>query len=139
MQPPMRLPDDFFWMRDDKRKDEDVLSHLRLENEYTASVMKPLKAQEDAYYAELLSHVQETDERPAYPWGPDWLYYDRTVKGESYPLRCRKSSAAADAPEQLLLNTNALAEGKEHCDVQRFVPSPDHSLVAHRGAPAHYK
>ena len=45
--------DPYFWMRDDERKDENVLGHLRAENAHTKTAMSPLNDFTDALYAEL--------------------------------------------------------------------------------------
>ena len=58
MDPPKVWTDDLYWMRDDERKSEDVLSHLRAENAHTASVMGPTEDAQKALYAELRSHIK---------------------------------------------------------------------------------
>ena len=39
--------DDYYWLRDDERKDPKVLAHLEAENRYTAAYFKPLKPLQD--------------------------------------------------------------------------------------------
>lgn len=38
---------------------------------------------------------------------------------------------APDAKEEVILDVNALGEGKSHCDIRAVKPSPDHTLVAY--------
>jgi len=60
MDPPIELDDYYHWMRDDDRKNEKVIQHLREENAYTESVLKDMEETKDELYHELLSHIQET-------------------------------------------------------------------------------
>lgn len=87
--PPMVRTDPLFWLRDDDRAAPEVLAHIKAENDFTVAQTKHLSTDIDALYAEMLSRVKETDAEVPVPWGP-WLYYSRTVKGQSYPLHCRR-------------------------------------------------
>jgi protease II len=60
--PPIEIVDDFFWLRDDKREDKEVLAHLAAENTFTDARTAHLDAFRQALYKELLSHVKETDD-----------------------------------------------------------------------------
>jgi len=74
------LDDPYFWMRDDERKDERVLSRLRLENEYAKEATKHLTAFQDQLYEELKSKVKETDVSVPCARGP-WQYFTRSYEG----------------------------------------------------------
>ncbi|CAK5222376.1 unnamed protein product [Aphanomyces euteiches] len=132
MEPIIYLEDPYFYVRDDKRKNEEVLDHLRAENAYTKAALAHLEKSQDALYKELLSHVQETDQKVPYPHG-DFLYYSRTEAGKAYAIHCRKprSSASSDQDETVLLNVNTLADGQSHCNVGSVEISPDHKLLAY--------
>ena len=65
-------------------------------------------------YDEHISHLKETDERPAYPYG-DFAYYSKTVKGLSYKMHCRRPRGDEGAAEEVVLDENVLAEGKAQC------------------------
>jgi hypothetical protein len=69
MSPPKITFDPYFWLRDDKRKDPKVISYLEQENKYTEFMTTHLNADREAIYADLLSHVKETDEGIPYPYG----------------------------------------------------------------------
>ena len=92
--PPMVRTDPLFWLRDDDRADPEVLAHIKAENDFTVAQTAHLSPDIDALYAEMLSRVKETDAEVPVPWGP-WLYYSRTIKGQSYPLHCRRPRPAA--------------------------------------------
>ena len=59
INPPLVLEDDYYWLRDDKRKDEEILSILNNENKFTEGVMEDTKENQDTIYSEILSHIKE--------------------------------------------------------------------------------
>ncbi len=126
MSPARTRIDDLFWLRDDARKDEAVLAHLRAENAHTDAFLDG--AAEDALYAELKSHLKETDASAAYPWA-GYEYYTSTVEGLSYTIHCRRPRGGGE--EQVLLDENALAAGKSYCVTGGVEPSPSHALLAY--------
>ena len=132
MDPPLQRADPLFWLRDDNRKDPDVIAHLRLEEAYCKEKTKDLGSLAETIYAEHISHIQETDTTAPYTHGP-FLYYTRTVKGLSYKIHCRVAcgKAVGGPEEEILLDENKLAEGKSHCEVRKVQPSPDHRLIAY--------
>lgn len=138
MDPPLQRDDPWFWLRDDDRESEEVLSHLRAENAYTERETAHLSALRDELYKEHISHLKETDVGPAYRHGP-WFYYTRTVKGLSYKIHCRKPGAADaemrqpadDAQEQVILDENKVAEGKSQCIVDGVMLCPGHDILAY--------
>ena len=89
MDPPIVHDDPYFWLRDETRKNEEVLDHLRAENAYTQAAMGPLEGLKEKLYNEQRSHVQETDMTAPYRHGP-FEYYTRTFEGKSYPVYCRR-------------------------------------------------
>ena len=70
--------DDWFWLRDDDRKDDKVLEHLRLENEYCKQQLSHLDGMRKESYDEHISHLKETDDRAPHRHGP-FFQYTRTV------------------------------------------------------------
>mmetsp|Transcript_3674 Transcript_3674/g.5211 ORF Transcript_3674/g.5211 Transcript_3674/m.5211 type:complete len:751 (-) Transcript_3674:123-2375(-) len=128
MNPPVFREDPYFWVRDDARKNKEVIKHLEKENAYTEFKMKPLKKYTDSLYKELLSHVQETDSSVPYKHGP-YEYYTKTVEGSSYKIHCRRELGSEK--EEIILDENVLAKGKKHCDVGAVEVSPSHQLMAY--------
>src|SRR4030095_4545636 len=99
--------DDYFWMR--QKDDPEVTAYLTAENAYTDAVMKPTEAFQESLYAEMLARIKEDDQTVPYRRG-GFFYYSRTEKGKQYPILCRKAGSL-EAPEQVMLDLNALAEG----------------------------
>ncbi|KAF0685244.1 Aste57867_22835 [Aphanomyces stellatus] len=130
MEPIIYLEDPYYYVRDDSRKNTEILDHLKAENAYAKAAMAHLEGAQGELYKELLSHVQETDEMVPYPHG-EYLYYTRTEEGKAYRIHCRKPRSGGSAKETVLLDVNVLAEGQAHCDVGSVDASPDHNLVAY--------
>ena len=53
------LQDDYGWMRD--KSSPEVTAYLEAENAYTEQAMRPTTALQEKLYAEMLSHIKETD------------------------------------------------------------------------------
>jgi oligopeptidase B len=129
--------DDYFWLRD--RDDPDVLSYLAAENDYAAQRMAHTQALQLQLFAEMRARVKEDDCSAPERRG-EYFYYTRTEAGSQYAIHCRKR-ASLDAPEEVLLDENALAAGRDFCKLGVFEPSPDHRRlvfsVDYEGAEQH--
>ena len=121
------LTDDYFWLRD--KTNPEVLKYLEAENSYTEQVMQPTKALQETLYSEMLGRIKQTDLSVPSRLG-DYLYYSRTEEGKQYPIMCRRKGSM-DAPEELLLDLNALAEGHSYLGVGAYVVSDDGHWLAY--------
>lgn len=122
-----KLIDNYAWLRE--KENPETISYLKAENAYTDAMTAHLKTFEELLYKEMLARIKETDMSVPTKHG-DYYYYTRTEAGEQYPYYCRKFRSL-DAPEELLLNENALAEGKDYLEVGLFEISDDHNLLAY--------
>ena len=127
------LVDDFGWMRD--KSSPEVVAYLEGENAYTADAMRGTEDLQARLYAEMLSHIKETDESVAYRYR-GWWYSTRTVEGSQYAIHCRRAAGAdgsfqESAAEAVLLDVNRLAEGQAFMSVGTMSISPDGWLVAY--------
>lgn len=119
--------DEFGWLRD--RDSDGTIAHLTAENEYASSVLAPLAPIRQAIFDEIVARTQLTDMSPPAKWG-EWWYATRTEEGRQYPVLVRMQGAA-DGPEQVLIDANALAEGHDYLAIAAFKVSPDHRLLAY--------
>lgn len=122
-----RMVDNYFWLRE--KSNPAVVAHLEAENAYTAATMKPTEALQDKLYHEIISHIKETDETVPYRWD-DYFYYSRTIKGQQYPIYCRKQGSL-DAPEQIVLDLNELAQNQKFMAIDSYAPSDDGNILAY--------
>jgi len=106
------LRDDYAWLRE--KDNPEVKAYLDAENAYAEAVMAPLEGLRGELYAEMLSHIKQTDISVPFRDG-DWWYYTRTEEGLQYSIYCRKRGTArepdANASEEVILDSNKLAEG----------------------------
>ncbi len=119
--------DDYFWMCD--ANDPNVIAYLEAENAYTRAMIQHTEALQASLYDEMLARIKETDLSVPYRKG-DYYYYSRTEEGKAYPIYCRKKGSL-DAPAEVLLDQNKLAEGYEFLSLGLFQVSPTHQLLAY--------
>jgi oligopeptidase B len=126
------LEDNYRWMRD--KSSPELLAYLEAENAYALSVMAPTEPLQAKLYAEMLSHIKETDVSVPYR-DCGWFYYTRTVEGSQYPIHCRKLATGAkfdgSQPEEVLLDVNQLAKGQPFMSVGGMTVSPDGFKLAY--------
>ena len=142
------LHDDYRWMRD--KESPELLAYLHAENAYTAAFMAPTAGLQAGLYAEMLSHIKETDESVPYRQG-NWFYSTRTVEGSQYPILCRRAAASPlgsrdlnslfdpTQPEEVILDVNVLAEGKPFMSLGSMAVSPDGNLLAYSTDPTGFR
>ena len=106
-----------------------MIAYLEAENRHTEDVMASTKPLQEALYNEILGRIQETDVSVPVK-RDDYFYYTRTVEGQAYSIQCRKHGTL-DAPEEILLDSNAAAEGQKYFRLGNFAVSPDHRLLAY--------
>ncbi|HNB36626.1 MAG TPA: hypothetical protein PK414_10430, partial [Anaerolineales bacterium] len=119
--------DDYYWMRD--KNDPETIKYLQAESDYLEEMMQHTKPLQATLFSEMKGRIQETDSTVPERRG-DYFHYERTETGKQYPVFCRKHGSL-DAPEEVLLDQNALAEGKTFCNISGFATSPDGSKLAY--------
>src|ERR1035438_8751795 len=119
--------DDYFWLRE--KTNAEVIAYLEAENAYGEAVTRPQQPFRERLYGEMMGHLKETDSSAPVRRG-EFFYYTRTEKGKSYPIYCRKRGSLK-APEEIILDQNALAKGHRFFSLGAFVPSDDNRLLAY--------
>ncbi|MCB9545144.1 MAG: S9 family peptidase [Myxococcales bacterium] len=120
--------DPWYWLRDDERKDPAVLDWLKAENSYTHAVMKPTEALQARLFEELKGRLKKDDASVPVQRRGFW-YYSRFADGKEYPIYCRRAGTM-EAPEQIILDVNALAEGQPFFQVGDLEISENEQLLA---------
>ncbi|MGH8084495.1 MAG: S9 family peptidase [Lysobacter sp.] len=120
--------DEYYWLRDDDRNDPAMLAYLNAENAYVDAAMKPLKAVEDKLYEEIVGRIKQDDSSVPYR-ERGWWYYSRFETGQDYPIYARRQGDM-EAPEQVLLDVNQMAAGKDYFNVGDWEVSQDNRLLA---------
>ena len=136
--------DEYYWLRDDKRENPEMLGYLKAENAYADALLAPTKPVQDAMYGEIVARIKQDD--ASVPFRErGWWYYSRFEAGKDYPIHARRKDAggidalsilraneAADfAGEQVLLDVNALAAGKDYFAVGGRDVSQDNRFLVY--------
>ncbi len=129
--------DEWYWLRE--KDNPDVIAHLEAENAFTDDGTAHTKALQDTLFDEIRSHIVETDLSVPTRRGDYW-YYGRTIEGKPYGVSCRLPASGdrtppeldaetSDPAEQVLLDSNAEAQGHEYFALGVFAISPDSRLL----------
>lgn len=119
--------DDYFWLRE--RDNPKVIEYLEAENAYLRAVMKHTEPLQEALYNEIIGRIKQTDMSVPYR-SEGFYYYTRFEEGKEYPIHCRKKGNL-EAPEEILLNVNKMAEGHAYYHVTGISVSPNNSLLSY--------
>jgi oligopeptidase B len=120
--------DPYYWLRDDERKDPDVLAHIAAENAYRSALMAPTQGLQDALYAEILGRLKQDDSTVPYAKNGYW-YSVRYETGQEHPIFVRRKGTL-EAPEEILLNANSLAAGHDYFQIGAMAVSPNGQYLA---------
>ncbi len=121
--------DPYAWLRE--KTNPQVIAYLQAENAYTDAVLRPTEAFQEQLYQEMLGRILQTDLSVPYRLR-GYFYFTRTEEGKQYQIYCRRRDApdADDAPEQILLDLNLLAEGHSFMGLGSFEVSDDNQFLA---------
>jgi oligopeptidase B len=131
MNPPIEVEDNYFWLRDDKRTNIEVLDHINTENKYTDFIIEPHNELKKSLYKEIKSYIRETYDGYKYKKESlsNYKYFSRYIEGKDYNLYCRINTNTNN--EEILLDVNELAIGKNQCDVTSFSTSPNDKYMTY--------
>lgn len=118
--------DDYYWIR--SPKDSATLAYVQQENAYTDTVMARTKPLQEKLFAEMKARIKEDDQSVPTEENGFW-YYSRTEAGKQYPIYCRRKGSMNSA-EEIMLDCNALAEGKPTLIMGETAVSPDGNFLA---------
>ena len=120
--------DNYYWMRDDSRTDEEILAHLEKENAYVENVLSPLTDTRTKLYDELISRIEKDDSTvPAFSNG--YWYYTSFSGENEYPIYLRKQEL--DGEPEVLLDANVMSEGHEYFSIGDYEVSSNNELIAY--------
>lgn len=126
------ISDPWHWLKDQSYPqvdDADVLAYLKEENRWFEQNMTGQKALTETLFKEMKARIKEDDSSVPQKDG-DWIYWTRFDEGAQYRKWYRKR-AQEGSEELLMLDENALAEGKEYFRLGAFSVSPDGKLLAY--------
>ena len=129
--------DDYAWMKDENWQKvmrdpaalrADIREHLEAENAYTKAMLASTEDLQKTLFEEMKGRIKEDDSSLPQPDGP-FDYYVRYAMGGQYPIYARRPRGS-DTGEELLIDGDALSQGKPFFNIAGAGHSPDHALFA---------
>jgi oligopeptidase B len=129
--------DDYAWIRadnwreairDPSRLPQEIRALLEAENAYAEAALADVLPLAQTIRQEMEDRIEDADCDPPARDG-DWLYYRRYRPDGEHELVCRKPLAGGE--EAILIDGDALAEGKDFFSLGEAIHSPDHRLLAY--------
>jgi oligopeptidase B len=126
---PLDRNDPYYWLRDDSRKNPEMLAYLNAENAYGDAILAPTKPLQAQLFNEIVSRIKQDDS--SVPWRKrGYYYYSRFDKGADYPIIARKLGSLK-AKEQIMLNEPEMAKGHNFFAINVYGVSQDNRLLAY--------
>ncbi|MFP5415757.1 MAG: S9 family peptidase [Actinomycetes bacterium] len=136
------VEDPYHWMAD--KSDPELLAYLEAENAWTDARAAHLAPLAEEFYEDLRARTRQTDlSVPVHVTHTDatsYWYYHRTTEGLDYGRSCRLPALSRDEipdvtevadGEQVILDSNALAEGHDYFALGWAQVSPNGRLLAY--------
>lgn len=119
--------DNYYWLNE--RQNPEVLAYLEAENQYADACLKHTEPLQEQLFKEITGRIKQDDNSVPVKIR-DYYHYTRYEEGKEYPIYCRKKHNL-EAPEEILLDCNALAEGYAFFDIGEVSLSEDDRLLAY--------
>lgn len=120
-----RRVDSYYWMNE--RENPEVLKYLEEENAYCDFVMKDTQDLQNELFEEMKARYKKDDESLPYFFNEYW-YFVKYQDNNEYPIFSRKHQTLEN-PEEIILDVNILAEGKQFFEVGSVAVSPNNELA----------
>ena len=118
--------DDYYWLRDDSRKNSEVISYLESENKYLESWFESKNDCRKEIYDELVSFIPPHEVSMKVKHG-DYLYFSEISSDQQYKIYYRE----IDGKKELVLDVNKLAKDLDYFNVASIIPSPNNQYIAY--------
>ena len=121
--------DNYYWMRDDKREDPEILAHLTAETAFAKSSLAHTEGFQTNLFDEIVGRIVKDESTVPFLDLGDW-HYSRYEEGKEYPIHCRKRGSL-DAAEEVTLDVNQLAEGHDYYSAQGLCITDDGNTLSY--------
>lgn len=119
--------DNYYWLNE--RENPEVLAYLEAENQYADACLKHTEPLQEQLFKEITGRIKQDDNSVPIKIR-DYYHYTRFEEGKEYPIYCRKKHTL-EAPEEIILDGNQLAEGHAFFDIGEVSLSEDDRLLAY--------
>lgn len=118
--------DNYYWLRDDERKNKEVLNYLREENKYSKYWFQSNRINENKIFNEYKKKLPNLEE--SYPIEIDGYKYYSSI---SISSEHRKYFRIYKKQKKLILDINKLSKGKKYYSISGIQPSRNHKFIAY--------
>jgi len=119
--------DNYHWLRDDDRKNPEVIAYLEQENSYTDQILTEQMPLIDRLYNEIVARLP-TKEQTVPSQIDDYWYYSRFADNSEYRIYARKKGDLS-AKEEIMVDMNARAQDKSYFQSNFQAISPNHEVL----------
>ena len=120
--------DDYYWMRDDTRKNKEILDHLNSENDYLESWFLSGEDQRKKIFEEITDRIPKKEESVPVRLN-NYEYFRRYESGNEHGIYIRRKDKNSE--ESVLLDVNILAKDKDFYQLANWSISPNENLMAY--------
>ena len=120
--------DNYYWMRDDTREDEEVISHLESENKYIESWFNSGEDLRDELFEEITDRIPKKEDSVPIRL-KSYEYFRRYEPGKEHGIYIRRKNKNAE--EIVLIDVNELAKDSEFYQLANWSISPKEDLMAY--------
>jgi oligopeptidase B len=120
--------DEYYWLRDDTRKNPEVIAYLEEENAYFDKVMEPVAEMQNSLVEEMTARLDPDESSVPYLKNGYW-YYHRFEPGLEYAIHARRKGSM-DAEEEVMVDGNQRAQGYDSYHLWGLEVSDDQRYVA---------
>jgi oligopeptidase B len=121
--------DNYYWMRDDERKDPEILAHLEAENRYAEAQLKHTEDLQSALFEEIKSRIVKDDQSVPYKLGG--YFYGYEVSGDNEYDVYTRAKDLTGKDKEVLLDVNELAKAHDYFSLGGMAVSKNNELLAY--------
>ncbi|MGP1939509.1 MAG: S9 family peptidase [Arsenophonus sp. ET-DL9-MAG3] len=120
--------DDYYWLRDDMRKDNKIIKYLTQENQYTNTILKSGFSLKKELFIEMIRRMEQQDQSVPYIYNA-YIYRIFYEEGKDYPVYQRKP-INSNTIWQILVDGNDRAKGHQFYTLNGIAVSEDNKHLA---------
>ena len=120
--------DNYYWMRDDSRKDPEIIAHLNEENSYLENWFVSGNDNRKALFEEITDRIPKNEDSVPIRL-KNFEYFRRYKQGNEHGIYIRRKDKNSE--EKILLDVNELAKNKDFYQLANWSISPKENLIAY--------
>ena len=120
--------DNYYWMRDDSRKDPKVIEHLNSENDYLENWFLSGTDRRDELFEEITARIPKKEDSVPIRLN-NYEYFRRYEPDNEHAIYIRRKNKNSE--ENIIMDVNELAKDKEFYQLANWSISPDENIMAY--------